>query len=348
MFKFNILKSFIQKITIIKNQKKLFDSLNSGDLVWAKMPLSKKELNSIEVNHQIRPYLIVSKDRYNIYAYQSSSKQWNKLNNCQEYFINRFRYKQKKDSFINLTKVHKIPFVNLKTKYITLNEQDLKKVQKRLKIQTNNKYQFSIDIYILEGDVIVINHQLYYVYASDNVYLYCLVIFKKCPKDKKKYANIIINNKTYYTTFKEKVSFERTTKMNIVNIAYKSEMEFILEKKRGIELNQQKLSNLEKKMIEKSHELVYENGTVFQVGRNKIVYLFKYKNVHYGIDLLMYKIKPKTMPIYDIEKRPILEILPLEEFLKIVDFLCSNNVQPLKEINRLYDELRTVIYITHQ
>ena len=58
----------------------------------------------------------------------------------------------------------------------------------------------------------------------------------------------------------------------------------------------------------------------------------------------MYKIKPKTMPIYDIEKRPILEILPLEEFLKIVDFLSSNNVQPLKEINILYDELRTVIY----
>ena len=68
MFKFNILKSFIQKITIIKNQKKLFDSLNSGDLVWAKMPLSKKELNSIEANHQVRPYLVVSKDRYNIYA----------------------------------------------------------------------------------------------------------------------------------------------------------------------------------------------------------------------------------------------------------------------------------------
>ena len=40
--------------------------------------------------------------------------------------------------------------------------------------------------------------------------------------------------------------------------------------------------------------------------------------------------------------------ISLEEFLKIVDFLCSNNVQPLKEINRLYDELRTVIYITHQ
>lgn len=344
MFEFNILKNFIQKITIIKSQKRLLDSLNPGDLVWAKMPLTKRELNSIVENHQVRPYLVVNKDRFNIYAYQSSSKQWNTLNNCQEYFINKFRYKQKKDSFINLTKVYKIPFINLRSNYITLNEQDLKNIQKRLQIQTNNKYQFSIDIYILEGDVIVINHQLYYVYASDNVYLYCLIIFKKCPKDKKKYTNIIINNKTYYTTFKEKISFERTTKMNIMNIAYKSEIESILYKKSGIEFKQKKLSNLEKKVIEKNHEVVYESGTVFQIGKNKIVYLFKYKKAHYGVDLLMYKIKPKTIPIFDIDKRPILEILPLEEFLKIIDFLSSNNVQPLKEINGLYDELRTVIY----
>ena len=95
MFEFNILKNFIQKITIIKSQKRLLDSLNPGDLVWAKIPLTKKELNSIVENHQVRPYLVVNKDRFNIYAYQSSSKQWNTLNNCQEYFINKFRYKQK-------------------------------------------------------------------------------------------------------------------------------------------------------------------------------------------------------------------------------------------------------------
>ena len=141
MFRFNILKNFIQKINIFKNQKRLLKSLNPGDLVWAKMPLSKKELNSIAENHQVRPYLVVHKNNFNIYAYQSSSKQWNRLNNCQEYFINKFRYKQNKDSFINLTKVYKIPFINLKSYYITLNKQDLKNIQKRLQIQENNKYQ---------------------------------------------------------------------------------------------------------------------------------------------------------------------------------------------------------------
>lgn len=89
MLKFNILKSFIQKINIVKSQKKLFDSLNPGDLVWAKMQLPKKELNKIEESNQVRPYLIVHKDKFNIYAYQSSSKQLDKLNNCQEYCIHK-------------------------------------------------------------------------------------------------------------------------------------------------------------------------------------------------------------------------------------------------------------------
>lgn len=229
---FKIFKNIIKKINTIRQQKNLLYSLKPGDLVWAQMPLPQKELNKIEETHQIRPYLVVHKDKLNIYAYQSSSKQSLNLNNIEEYFINKLRYKQNKDSFINLTKVHKIPFTNLKSKYITLNKLDLKNIQKRLQIQVNNPHQFSIEIHISEGDIIRIENQLYYVYASDNAYLYCLFIFKKCPKNREKYKNIIINNKTYYINFKEKISFERTTKIDIVSIAYRSEIEAILEKKK--------------------------------------------------------------------------------------------------------------------
>lgn len=345
MFKFNIIKSFIQKINSIKLQKKLLNSLNVGDLVWAKMPLHKKELNKLEKSHQIRPYLVIHKDKFNIYAYPCSSKQSNNLNNCQEYCIHQIRYKKNKDSFINLSKIHKIPFINLKEKHITLNELDLKNIQKRLLTQgEKNIYKFAIEIRIEEGDVIRVNKQLYYVYASDNVYLYCLTILKKCPKDNKIYTRIIINNKTYYTSFKERVDFERIIKLDIVNIAYKSEIEEILKKKKDVEFKQKELSNSEKKKIEKTKEISYENGTVFQVGKNKIAYLFKYKDIHYGIDLLMYKIKPKAIPIFDIEKRQILEILPLEEYIKIIEFLSLKNVQPLKPINTLYEELRIMVY----
>lgn len=308
------------------------------------MPLPKKELNSIEKSHQIRPYLVVHKDDFYIYAYQSSSKQWNRLNNCQEYFINKLHYHQKKDSFINLTKIYKIPFINLNHKYISLNHLDLKNVQKRLLLSSSNTYNFSVDICISDGDVVLINNQLYYVYASDNVYLYCLVIFKKCPKDNKVYKNIIVNNKTYYTTFKEKLSFSRTTNLNIINIAYKTEIDAILEKKNTIEFNEKSLCNTEKKILSKTGISSYKSGTVFKTQKNKIAYLFTYKNVHYGVDLLMYKIRPRVFPIYHLDKKQILEILPSEDFMKIVEVLSLNNVSPLNEINKLYDELREIVY----
>lgn len=347
MIKFKILRDFMKRLKSNKQQKKLLKELNIGDLVWAKMPLSKKELATIEKSHQTRPYLIVSKDSANIYAYASSSKQTNKLNNYEEYFINKLRYKQNKDSWINLTKLFKIPINDLKSKHITLNKLDLKNIQKRLKIlerKDRKIFLFPTDIYISEGDIISDEQQLYYVYASDNSYLYCFIIFKKCPKNNKNYKAITVNNKTYYTTFKEKVSFKRNTKMNIINIAYRNEIETILKKKSGIEFNLKKLTNSEKKIIEKTYESFYEAGTVFQVGKHKIVYLFKYRKVHYGLDLLMYKIKPKLIPIFDIERRQILEILTLEEYLNIIEFLSLNNIQPLKEINNLYQEIRQVIY----
>lgn len=100
----------------------------------------------------------------------------------------------------------------------------------------------------------------------------------------------------------------------------------------------------EKKTIEKNQESLYENGTVFRVGRNRIAYLFKQKNIHYGVDLLMYKINPKVIPIYNIEKRQILEILEPNEYIKILEFLSLNNVQYCKKVNMLYRELRVAVY----
>lgn len=59
MFKFNRLKNLHQRFQHIKLQKKLLNSLNPGDLVWAKIPLPKKQLNKIEESYRIRHYLIM-------------------------------------------------------------------------------------------------------------------------------------------------------------------------------------------------------------------------------------------------------------------------------------------------
>lgn len=335
----------VLKIIIFKNIKekiKLINLLKPGDLVWSKMPLSRKELKKIEKEHQIRPYLVVDKSRFFIYAYQSSSKQSDTLNNCQEYRINKLRYKQNKDSYINLTKVYKIPFYKIKNKHKTLNDMDLKNIQKRLNVNKSS-YKIIENIYILEGDVIESEKQLYYVYSADNVYIYCFLIFKRYPKDGKSYKKIVINNKTYYTTFKDRKYFNRKEDLNIVNVAYSIEAEEILEQKKG--MKQKELSNVQKKINTKNNnKRIYETGTIFQVGINKMVYLFYSNNKYYGVNALMYKIKPKVMPIYNIHKSQILGIVPKEEYLKMLEYLYLKNVQPLKEINDLYEDLRSIVY----
>lgn len=63
------------------------------------------------------------------------------------------------------------------------------------------------------------------------MYIYCLNLYKYKPNDIKKYEIISINSKMYYVNFKEMTSFKRTDKMDVVDIAYKSEKEVILEKK---------------------------------------------------------------------------------------------------------------------
>ena len=58
----------------------------------------------------------------------------------------------------------------------------------------------------------------------------------------------------------------------------------------------------------------------------------------------MYKIKPRVVPIYNIHKSQILGIMPKEDYLKMVECLYLNNVQPLKEIMDLYGDLRNIVY----
>ena len=243
----NLLKILKQKINELKSQKYLLTNVQVGDLVWSKMPFSKKELDKIEQSHRIRPYIVIKKDMLNIYAFQSSSKSSTRLNNIQEYKLHKGYYMQNRDSYINLTQVYKIPFYKLKEKSNKINSFDLNNIEKRLFAQNvKSEYKFNINIYISEGDVIVFDGQLYYVYASDNTYVYCFSIFKKQPKDEDMYISITINKKRYYTIFKNKRKFNKTTNFKIVNIAYESELKEIINKKKEIDFMQKNLNKIKK------------------------------------------------------------------------------------------------------
>lgn len=339
------LNIIVDKISILKKQIDLFRTLSPGDLVWAKMPISKKELLTVEESHRTRPYLIMHKNLFSLFVYSSSSKQSVHSNSYNEYHINRLRYDKNKDSWISFSKLYKLPIFNLKSKYITLNEIDLNGIQKRLQILSekynNITFNFNMPIYLSEGDVIVIDKKLYYIYSVDNSNIYAFHIFKKCPNDISLYERIIIDKKIYYTTFNEKKVFQKTDNLKLSNIAFPNEIEIIAKQIKNAKYNAKVLAKSKKSQ---KNENIYENGTIFKIGPSKVAYLFKYKNIDYGVDLLTYTFKPRIFPIYNISKRPIVEVLSPEKYLQIVEFLHLNKVTPIKPIAKLYDCLRDDLY----
>lgn len=248
MFIFNFLNGLVANLRATSFQKKLFKTIHVGDLVWAKMPLPKKDLKNIEKSHWIRPYLVISKDKYNIFGYasSSSSRQNKGFNNYEEYCIPKTRYKQNKSSWISLVTMYKVPIYNLKSKYQTISEFDLKNIQKRLKLCSNKEINLSLGNYFAVGDIISFDNELFYIYSADNVFLYTFFVSKQYLYPHKDYFKIIINNQTYYSDFKEFRYFKRNEITCIENIAYRNEIAKIANQLKQYRYESRKVCNAKK------------------------------------------------------------------------------------------------------
>ena len=331
MIKLNFFRNIVNEIRDIKKRYKLLEASKVGDLVWAKMPLKNDELLRIEESHRIRPYLVVHKDFWNIYAYQASSKKSKALNNYEIYGISKQRYKKPKDTWLEMNKLYKLPFYNLRSKFCSLNLMDLRAIEKRLQVQKNRhkevKYMFNEKIFIENGDVVVTNQGMYYIYSSDNLYIYGFRLVKN-----KTDAKVVINKKKYYADFKDKASFERKLKVQVLDIASHKEID-------AINNTMNSLKPISKPKVEVKAKMQYEVGSVFQVGKNKVVYLFEKDNVYYGVDALMYQLFPRIIPIHNIEDKQIVDIYDFERVKNITEFLTLKNINPYGKINRLYEDL---------
>ena len=129
--------NIIRRVAMNKEKRVIFNGTQKGDMLWCNMPLAKKQLKEIEETHRVRPYLVVEKGQNFLLCYQSSSKNREELNNYQKYFINDKKYRNKKDSWIDLTEVQKIKIKNIQSPYIKLSQIDIKKIEKRIWISQN-------------------------------------------------------------------------------------------------------------------------------------------------------------------------------------------------------------------
>lgn len=333
------IRDFFISITNIlkasKEQKYLLKNLQQGDMVWARMPLPDCELRKIKESHRIRPYLVMWKDFGNIYTYQSSSKRKSELNNYEKYRINGLRYDNKKDSWIDLTKIIKVPVNCLMRKFCFLRKPDFMMIEKRLKIQMNRnkeiKKTFNVSFRFIEGDIIIHNSTKYYIFTNNNGKIYCYMLTKKLNSISDNVKKVKINGKLYYIYFDNRIVIDENASMEIVDIATVDEVLEINRLKKKIKPKKKSVVNIE----------AYKTGTVFKVKNKEIMYLYESNGSCYGVDLLMYKAFPKVVSIYKPSTREILEIYDDEKVNGIIKYLVRNLEQPNKRIRKMYEEICT-------
>lgn len=332
----------INKIISQNKKKKIFKSLEIGDMIWGIMPLPKKELEKIEKSHRIRPYLIVRKTKKYLLCYSSSSKEREEMCAFQKYCIKGNKYRQKKDSWLDLSNVKKIKIKNIVSVYIRLKKEDIRNIEKRLYVSQSrgNKeiIQFNLDYDLEIGDVFVKNNETFYVYNKDNTKAYCFKIQKK-KNQELELQKIKINNKVYYTSFQEFKTISKNEKVNIINMANGKEKENIFNKKIT-----KKLNNKEKiDKVLKIDESGLKIGTVFQYGNSKVMYLYFNSGKYYGADLLLYKIKPRIFEIKELKNRKLIEIKNIKEINEILEYLDEKNLLN-KKLKNIYKNIRELLY----
>lgn len=317
-----IINKINNKLCILGQQRKIFQETQIGDLLWCKMPLPKKQLKQIEESHRIRPYLVVEKGPNFLLCYQSTTKNRKEMNNYQKYLINGKKYRKKKNSWLDLTKVEKISIKNIQSPYIKLNQIDIKKIEKRIWISqcrgNSDLIRFNEPIYIEIGDVVVKAEKTFYIYSEDNVNIYGFEIQKR-NKNKQEFETIKINKKTYYTNFKEFKTINRNDIFDVVNMANEDEIVEIFNKKSAKRLKNNEKPN---KTLSKNRN-EFEIGTTFQYGNSTVMYLYSDNEKYYGVDLLWYRIKPRVFEIKEIEKRSLVGMKSLEEINKILEFFVE-------------------------
>lgn len=155
---------------IIKTLSRYFNKLyflEVGDIIWVKRYKNESEKESIEIENQEEPFVVIKKTIFNIYDLPSTSNI--KKNNAISFFyeLDKEKYNFNKTSYVRLNiikKLEKIQFVRSLTK---LDDKDLNNLFKKIycywkhKIKKKNKIVNNLKFYFKVGDIIKYQKKLY-------------------------------------------------------------------------------------------------------------------------------------------------------------------------------------------
>lgn len=274
MFKFiKFLKRFFKKKKYIKEQKKIFDEIVVGDIIYGKLPISAKKAKQIDESHINRPFLVAKKSKNIVYAYVFSSVKRKKLHTYDYYKQPFLFYNNSKPSYIYLNDIQKLPIENIYKIIKHMDKRTLMTLDKRLFISSNNGHsrpRFNMKLTPEKGDIVQSGNQLYLVVSryDDSVIVnevYCNYIDEKDITIIKNKGNI------YYIKYMHDVVLALTSGFIYVDIIPKEEL-----KKIRFKANKKKENHNE-------YYFRFPIGYTFSVGMNNYLYLYHKGKKCYGI-----------------------------------------------------------------
>lgn len=273
---------FHKKIKKRKRQKQLFKQIESGDVIYALMPFSKKYLKKIPEGHRSRPYLIVKKNKHELIAYQCSSKLHNSFKIYEYYSYKQIVYESNKDSYFYLKNTYQIPIQNIHKVFHPIIDKDKKAIQRRLLISEMNGNRdlifFDIEVQNEIGDIVLFNKKRYLVYQKDSSYLYTyLVSYKSVNKENE--VSLLVSKKLYFIQVNNQQILNSNRYISTIWLLSKIEMQGFYKKKE--ELKKKKHVNNQQNNIVKFD---YRIGTIITNDLyEEYIYLYTLNKKRYGI-----------------------------------------------------------------
>lgn len=150
-------------------QKELFDKINVGDVVFAKLPVDQKILKKMDKSHIYRPFLVVQKRDEDLIVFKMSSVKRKNVSLYDYYKLPGLFNNESKPSFVYLDDFMKLPIQNIISIKKHMNHNIIMKLEKRLILA--NKYghqrpRFMIKTIPEKEDIIRCEDELYLVVAN--------------------------------------------------------------------------------------------------------------------------------------------------------------------------------------
>lgn len=333
-----------------EKQYELFQSLQVGDIVYAQMPLSDWEISKVPEGHKNRPYLIVGKDEKHIYGFPSTHKKLKK-SFLQHYYISKEKYpvfmmhdkivKKKQMSYFDLQKERQLSIEHLISYSSTLDEDDLKQIEKRILITEElckeKRKHFRVWVEPQIGDIVWMNKNYWYVFKRNGQRLFCHPLSKESNENS---YEIIMNKETYSIQLDSYEIFENVKKYRFSWILEKKDIDTIQKEKNRIK--QQNAKTSKGRHVSQSLNFKHKTGTVFYMKflDEHFVYLFSHGNSDFGILLEDYeegKIRfYKEYSLNYMQKKSLMKYNKLNQLLY---GLSNMNLAPIchASISYVYD-----------